>query len=330
MVYAKYKNSAFEPKVHDFGDSYHLPDAYDEENDSIIAKVKMIRKRYTDWFMYQDAIELYDRYIENLYEKYGGKKKFKLAMLLGQVKDYIPNYPELRRTKRNRYFIDNKVSSNIVLGEPTFEPSPIEDKPVKIKVDIGDNKSSKVIQTLYNDIQKRKKFDNQEIVEEMDILDRYWHNQHKKSENLKRKDKKKKVKKLLRKKIEFQALTYRSLTDKVNLYDKAKRDKFMGIERGIQERFVYKDAVYTARENEDMIVFEKLKALGIKPSKLSKNQMKVVRASKKQEKKKRKLERKNLKAERHFMSDFTNGQFEDFQTFEDGVLNNLTGSRRFS
>lgn len=327
MVYAKYKNEAYEPRVHDFGDAYHLPDDCIDDNDSVLSKVKMIRKRYTDWFRYQDAIELYDRYMKNLFQKYGGKKQFKLAVLLGQMRDYIPNYPELRKTKRNKYFIENRVRANYVLGEPEFEAGDTESLPPAI-VEVTIGKESKSLDGICNSIMKRNRVKEDQIVEELDIMDSYWRKQHEKEMNSLKKKDKKKYKKLLRRKISFQSIHYRSLMDKVNLYDKRKRDKFMGIEEGEQERFVYKDAVFTRRQSEDMAVIERLKELGVRPPKLTKAQTRVIRASKKEQKKREKLLKKNREDERHFMSDFTNDQFDDFMSFEQSMLD-LTGTRRF-
>ena len=58
----EYKNPMYEPRIHDFGDSYHLPDVKtDDETESLLVRVKKIRRRYTNWFDYTDACRLYDR-----------------------------------------------------------------------------------------------------------------------------------------------------------------------------------------------------------------------------------------------------------------------------
>ena len=39
----EYKNPMYEPRIHDFGDSYHLPDVKtDDETESLLVRVKKI------------------------------------------------------------------------------------------------------------------------------------------------------------------------------------------------------------------------------------------------------------------------------------------------
>ena len=86
-----------------------------------LSQVKKIRRRYTNWFDYVDACNLYDLYMNEIFDKYGGKDNFKLAMLLGQVREYLPNYPELRKTKKNRYYAKRRMSRPIKFDEDNLE-----------------------------------------------------------------------------------------------------------------------------------------------------------------------------------------------------------------
>ena len=114
----EYKNPSFIPRIHDFGDDYHLPDV-DEDNGALpMVQVKKIRRRYQNWFDYLDACNLYDEYVTQLKNKYGGDTQFKLAMLMGQVREYIPNYPQLKKNRRNRYYYKNRI--------PRIEREPVE------------------------------------------------------------------------------------------------------------------------------------------------------------------------------------------------------------
>jgi hypothetical protein len=94
----EYVNQIYRPRIHDFGDEYHLHDV-DTDDGLPMTKVKKIRRKYQNWFDYVDAVNLYDEYLDNLCAKYGGENKFKLAMLLGQVHEYLPNYPTLKKSK---------------------------------------------------------------------------------------------------------------------------------------------------------------------------------------------------------------------------------------
>ena len=61
----EYSNPIYEPRIHDFGDSYHEPDIKtDSETESLLYRVKKIRRKYTNWFDYTEACSLYDSYME--------------------------------------------------------------------------------------------------------------------------------------------------------------------------------------------------------------------------------------------------------------------------
>lgn len=89
----------FEPRIQDFGDNYHLSDAevYSEASQA----VRNVRRKYRNYADYIEAVSIVNEYFEELKEKYGGEKEFKLALELGFVKDFLPPIPKYRKTQWN-------------------------------------------------------------------------------------------------------------------------------------------------------------------------------------------------------------------------------------
>ena len=74
-----------------------------------------------------------------------------------------------------------------------------------------------------------------------------------------------------------------------------------------------------------------LKAIGVRTGKLTKAQTKIIRGTSKKDLKKAKKSKKKLnKLEDKFIKDFTNQEYDDFETFEEEVINcHGDGDRRF-
>ena len=342
MAYT-YTNSMYEPRVRDFGDDYHLPDPEELVESSLLAQVKKIRRRYNNWFDFVDACNLYDTYMEELIDSYGGMKQFKLACLMGVVREYIPNYPELKKTKKNRFFVKHRMSRESMVGEPSFESSTVNDLIVpaettaKIKVKLVDAKD---VNDIYNTSRSRDwgSAELAAVANELDTLDAWWRNRHDRINRMKgSKKKKKKLRAALNRKQLRISMNYRSLTDMINIHDKRVRDKFMNKDNSAKTVIGYKGRMISSGEVETTEVLSKLKAIGVKLNHLSKSQTKLIRntsdkkkkkLSKKDKKKLRKKEKKNKKLESKFISEFTHDDFDSFRDFEDEMLN-LTGSRRW-
>lgn len=329
MIY-EYTNPDYEPQLHDFGDDYHNPDVEEVGDSNILSQVKKIRRRYTNWFDYVDACNLYDLYMNEIFDKYGGKDNFKLAMLLGQVREYLPNYPELRKTKKNRYYAKRRMSRPIKFDEDNLEylELDIPDEPVTAKVTI--DHSGKLDQ-YYDDYADRQ-VALESVANELATLDAWF--QHRTNQIRKAKVGKKKKNDMIRK-VNRKALrlstSYKSLTDMINLYDKEKRDKFYGRTVGASIAFKYKGTIASQSEMEQIELRNHLKAIGVKTGKLTKAQTKIIRGTSKKDLKKAKKSKKKLnKLEDKFIKDFTNQEYDDFETFEEEVINcHGDGDRRF-
>lgn len=99
------RENLLSPYIQIFDDSYHDIDeerGENEESISVLQDVRRIRRRYTDMVELHQAKLLYETYITNLINKYGGFDKFQIAYALGHVKDYIPPQPRMKQTKFNR------------------------------------------------------------------------------------------------------------------------------------------------------------------------------------------------------------------------------------
>ena len=86
--------------VQDFGDDYH-----DDRNnrDDMDIKVRAIKSMYNNFSQYIQAKEVYENYMEMLYDKYGGEKIFNTLSIDGGITDYVPPMPKLK---------NNAVSTN--------------------------------------------------------------------------------------------------------------------------------------------------------------------------------------------------------------------------
>lgn len=323
-----YNNPEFEPQINDFEDDYNLPDAEEAVSGSLLEKVKQIRRRYANWFEYVDACQLYDQYMEDLIDKYGGKNNFKLALLLKQVREFIPNYPELRKTKKNRYYVKHRVSRPLVVSEPSFEKNSIEElnniKEPKVKIRIVE--SDRVEQIYRSRSGMRSSSDVTEaIANELDVLSSWYASRRDKIARMKGKKKKKeKLMRVLNQKQLKMNSTYRSLGDMIRIYDKNKVDKFMNRTKGYDLTIEYKGRMISQSQVEQTNTLEKLRDIGVRFNHISRLQTKLIRKRKAS----KKMRKKNKKLEKNFMEAFCHDEYNDFVDFENEIME-LTGSRRF-
>jgi len=331
-----YTDYDFEPIANVFeGDDYHLPDS-ETFDPSYMGRVKKIRRRYRSYFDYQDAVALYNEYMNTLIQRYGGKKRFQIQYLIGNVHEYIPNFPECRKNKRNKWIKKNHLNREDLepktpdLSCLDMTPVPIEHCDIKIKIsDNSDIPDELGRERIVSDSLIHR------ITSELDIIDHYYHQQRLKIEKMKGGEKKKaKLRNILNRKALRMSGYYRCLTDRINEYDKAKKDKFFGINHESGDMVQYKGTMFTMAEAEEHAALDKLKECGVVFSFLSKRQRKLIRpgdskkALKKKQKKMEKKRRKNQKMEDKFLMDFSEGTCDNFDDFAEDMAQ-LTGSRRW-
>ena len=92
-----------------YDDFYHDdPDSYE----TILAEVKKIRRVYVNYQEFLNALDLRDRYLESIVEKYGGESVFNVYYNSGLITDWIPPEPQLsKRSKEYARYIHGDALS---------------------------------------------------------------------------------------------------------------------------------------------------------------------------------------------------------------------------
>jgi len=128
----------FNPVYNEFGDNYYQIGI---SSDPLVIKARSLRRKYSNYFDYVQAMEVYNDYMELLSEKYGGKSIIKNTLKARRKAEYsnnydeveayetlfddiIPDKPELKNKKKNREFLRAGVMlSNQTEGESLPEES---------------------------------------------------------------------------------------------------------------------------------------------------------------------------------------------------------------
>ena len=108
----------FNPVFNDFGDEYYKKSF---ANDELITMVKKLRRRYSNFFDWVDAMDIYNEYMNELINKYGSMRVIKNALHVGTIDDPVPAKPKLKMTRRNRQFLRSGASParQIEIEKPT-------------------------------------------------------------------------------------------------------------------------------------------------------------------------------------------------------------------
>lgn len=96
----------FNPLFNDFGDDYYKKSM---ANDDLTTSVKKLRRRYSNFFDYMDALEIYNEYMDSLIEKYGGMKVIKNSLKVDAMPDPVPAKPKLKNNRKNRQFLRSGI-----------------------------------------------------------------------------------------------------------------------------------------------------------------------------------------------------------------------------
>lgn len=111
--------------VRDFGDEYHQDV---DITDPVVRDARNIRRRYQNPIEFAYANIALDEYLETLVHKYGGPNKFKLALELGLVTEYLPPIPKMKGGARIRSLM---ASGRILGNKPGYvrhEDMPTEEE----------------------------------------------------------------------------------------------------------------------------------------------------------------------------------------------------------
>lgn len=323
----EYTNPDFEPMVRDYGDSYHQPNAVLSGEGTLVDAVRTIKRKYTNYYDWLDAVGIYNKYINQIIDKYNGKKGIKLAWLLSQFDDYIPVKPKLRKTRQNRRLLREKVTSRPPdIPESTIIKEPINyvDKAEpKIKM-MHSKKKSRVYETMISDIEAERgeSMSASAISKEMDMISSWYRMSSEKMKNLSKTKRGRRLQtritRIKRMKIES---NYTGLKEIMSEYKENKRNNFYGIDPETENGTTfYKGTILNNNMVEELDTLEELKRLGVKLGRIEHVTAKVVKKKRKENKK----HAKALKKERKVMNAITGGDYSDYRTFERDMIN-MTG-----
>ena len=94
-------------------------DHYNTEDDiedlpierELYEQVKAIRRIYKNYFAFNDALTLRDKYIDALIEKYGGEEMFGIYAKSGAIKEWLPPMPVYSKSSPDyKYFLEGKFN----------------------------------------------------------------------------------------------------------------------------------------------------------------------------------------------------------------------------
>lgn len=310
-----YKDKQWESEVHDYGDDYHNPPREDRTklDKELLKKVKGLKRRYRDFGEYCDAMDILKRYMQDLIDLYGGKKRYKMLRDLKMVKEYIPFKPRLRRIKKNIPYIkkgmkwvdETRINTN-------DEPIPVSTKnPDDIEI-VFSNKVDKKDKDRFFE----KDVNRERIAMDLDAIEAYYRGRVKHPTRLSKKAYKRRLKALKREKIENAKPAKQKIEE---YYEK----KFLGPDyHNDKDRVVYyKGTTLSTYEADELETMDKLKQIGFRLSlnSLTKRSRKVVKRNKKDEKKAKKKKKKNVKLNKRYLDQFQSGSYESFSEFENSM-----------
>ena len=90
------------PLINDFGVDYYRIGTM---NDPVILKARNLRKKYSNFFDYVDALEIYKEYVQYLIDKYGSWSIVKNSAEVGMLDEFLPSEPKLKMTKKNKQYL---------------------------------------------------------------------------------------------------------------------------------------------------------------------------------------------------------------------------------
>lgn len=103
------------PQINEeFGENYRIVGA---STDPVVHSVYRLKKYYTDYWKYIDAIDIYDRYLEYLENAYGNIEIILISAKHGTGKVFVPDEPKLMNKKANKKLVKSgMVYSRMVEG----------------------------------------------------------------------------------------------------------------------------------------------------------------------------------------------------------------------
>lgn len=109
----------FKPAFNDFDDEYYERSFAESK---LQLQVKKIRRKYNDFFQWQEAMGIYNEYMQEMVNKWGSLSVIENSLESETMPDYIPIKPKLKNNKKNREFIrTGKMPTRRVVELPTSD-----------------------------------------------------------------------------------------------------------------------------------------------------------------------------------------------------------------
>lgn len=109
----------FEPMFNDHEDKYF---EIGISEDPLVKKARSLRKKYSNYFDYLDALHVYYEYIDLLIDKYGSWSVVKNTYKVGLLEDVLPSKPRLKKSRRNKEYLQSGIlPSRKIIEEDTSE-----------------------------------------------------------------------------------------------------------------------------------------------------------------------------------------------------------------
>lgn len=146
-----FEDFLFQPLFSDFEDNYYENSFAKDELDE---SVRCLKRKYSNFFDFIDAIEIYNKFMDKLIEKYGSAKTIANGVEEGWLDEYVPPKPKLKNNRRNREFLNAGIIPPRPLVKRAAEKGTYYEMASKMYSENGEEIDS-VIETKLDKITKK-------------------------------------------------------------------------------------------------------------------------------------------------------------------------------
>lgn len=305
--------------VLDYDDGYHQQ--LNEPVSDLEREVRNLKGRYRDIIKFNEALIIYDEWMDYLAEKYHGHDMLKKMIKNGIVSDYVPRKPRLKNNKALKYLYKHKImvssSSNNLIREDNLDDYLDEFYPdmetTHTEIIVMKDKLAK---SLARDIDHSPYFKSFSYSSDAEYLESYFANKNK-SRKKSKKDNKKKYKE----KYKTEPVL---IKDVINGY----YDPSNGEESDNSYATPYGTLLLSGSRTREMEMYHRLNDAGwnsykiMKNSKCSKRERNLFKPIKKAKKgKKAKKAMRELGVEDTLVQIFEDMGYDDYEDYAKEMLN---------